>query len=182
MSKIAGCRSQVDGCSGCNIRANRRIECGSCHSERAGNYPARAQIGRDHIGAIAVNAAPPTLAEGHPSSGSSFNREGVSPAGVVVRKPALHGGGHNDVAIAGERAYFARYPKRDEIRRMACRGEPYWFIAQQIGCCVATVSNAIRHMLAWGILESRLLEVGRMGMHSYWAWLRKNRFQRSLEF
>lgn len=79
-----------------------------------------------------------------------------------------------------ERAYFERYPQRRTIRTLALAGEPYWYIAQCVRCAPGTVGNAIRHMIAWGMMEAQRLLAARTGMGSWWAFRRKHRHQMQL--
>jgi hypothetical protein len=81
-----------------------------------------------------------------------------------------------------ERAYFERYPLRRTIRALALKGEPYWYIATAVGCAVGTVGNAVRHMIAWGLMETGLLAAVRSGMAPWWAYRRKHRQQLGLGF
>lgn len=76
-----------------------------------------------------------------------------------------------------ERAYFARYPKDREIRSHALSGQPHWYIGQKVGRCAGTVGKAIRRMLEWGLIETRQLVIARIGMTTYWRWLRNHRQQ-----
>jgi hypothetical protein len=81
-----------------------------------------------------------------------------------------------------ERAYFSRFPERRTIRHMALDGEPYWYIGQCVQRSAATVGKAIAHMILWGLIEARRLEIARMGMAAFWAYRRKHRQQLSLGF
>lgn len=81
-----------------------------------------------------------------------------------------------------ERAYFKKYPRDHQIRRAALKGEPYWYIAQNVGCCAATVGKAVKRMIEWGLMQSGLLKAARTGMTSYWRYLDKYRHQQRLAF
>lgn len=72
-----------------------------------------------------------------------------------------------------ERAYFERYPDRRQMRDLALVGEPYWFIGRIVGRAAGTVSNAIKHMLKWGMMDARALTIARYGMTSWWRHRRK---------
>lgn len=81
-----------------------------------------------------------------------------------------------------EKTYFARYPRDREIRSRALMGYPFWHIAESVDCHPGTVSTALKRMVAWSVMEARALEVARLGMHSFWAHLRKHRHQRTFGF
>jgi hypothetical protein len=57
-----------------------------------------------------------------------------------------------------EAAYFARYPEREKIRRMASFGAPYWFISERVGRTAGTVGKAVRHMCTWGVIDALKLK------------------------
>lgn len=76
-------------------------------------------------------------------------------------------------ALAAERAYFERYPDRRRMRDLALVGEPYWFIGRIVGRAAGTVSNAIKHMLKWGMMDAKALTAARTGMTSWWRHRRK---------
>lgn len=81
-----------------------------------------------------------------------------------------------------ERAYFKRYPERTTIRRLALAGEPYWYIGHKVGRSAGTVGKAIRHMIEWGMMEARQLQIARQGMASWWARRRQQVSQMTLGF
>jgi hypothetical protein len=62
-----------------------------------------------------------------------------------------------------EAAYFARYPERRVIRKLALEGEPYWYIGRAVRRAAATVGKAVRHMIAWGLIDARHLAICRQG-------------------
>ena len=83
-------------------------------------------------------------------------------------------------ASTAERAFFARYPESRVIRAMALQGEPYWFIGRAVGRSAGTVSNAIRRMIAWGLMTRQALSIARTGMTVWWRHRRK--FANQLNF
>lgn len=72
-----------------------------------------------------------------------------------------------------ERAYFERHPVDRQIRDLALLGEPYWYIGRIVGRAAGTVSNAIKRMLKWGMLDAKALTLARDGMTSWWRYRRK---------
>lgn len=79
-----------------------------------------------------------------------------------------------------ERAYFERYPDRREIRCLALRGEPYWYIGTVVRRSAGTVGKAVAHMIKWGMMDSNLLRIARIGASVLWAHRRKYRQQLQL--
>ncbi|WP_281983144.1 Rha family transcriptional regulator [Azonexus hydrophilus] len=81
----------------------------------------------------------------------------------------------NDYATAAtaEKAYFQRYPVDRQIRQLALLGEPYWYIGRIVGRAAGTVSNAIRRMLHWGVMDATALKNARAGMTTWWRHRRK---------
>jgi hypothetical protein len=86
----------------------------------------------------------------------------------------------NQRLAQGEAAYFARYPERRTIRKMALEGEPYWYIGQVVRRTAATVGKAVRHMIRWGLIDARRLAVARQGAVAIFARLRREQRERPL--
>ncbi len=85
-------------------------------------------------------------------------------------------------AAMAERAYFERYPDRRQIRDLAMVGEPYWFIGRMVNRAAGTVSNAIRHMIKWGMMDAKALVIARSGMSAWWHYRRKHFNQLAFNF
>lgn len=81
-----------------------------------------------------------------------------------------------------ERAYFGRYPIRRRIRDMAMQCEPYFYIAHSVGCATGTVGRAIKDMIKWGMMNSKALEIARIGVIHMCRYRRKYINQLSFNF
>ncbi|MDR3324324.1 MAG: KilA-N domain-containing protein [Zoogloeaceae bacterium] len=81
-----------------------------------------------------------------------------------------------------EAAYFARYPERREIRRLAYQGEPYWYIGERVRRAAATVGKAVRHMCLWGVMKTGLLAESRRTSYLFAKLRRDQRASRQLMF
>ncbi len=100
---------------------------------------------------------------------AEFNRMAALLAGDDYRRAGI-----------AEARYFERYPTNRLIRAKAMSGEPYWYIAKLAGCAAATVGNAVRRMVRWGLIDARLLKSARSGCGKLWAARRK--FHNQLDF
>ena len=85
-------------------------------------------------------------------------------------------------ASIAEARYFQRHPTNRLIRAKAMSGEPYWYIARLAGCAAATVGNAVRRMIHWGLIDARLFAIARSGCGPPWAHRRKHRDQLDFGF
>lgn len=78
------------------------------------------------------------------------------------------------------RQHCVRYPKDSEIRTMAHRGEPYWYIGRMVGRAAGTVGKAVRRMVAAGFMDAGYMRAVRMGVSSWHAYRRHNFHQLGL--
>jgi hypothetical protein len=73
-----------------------------------------------------------------------------------------------------EKAYFEKYTNDSVIRRMAYKGEPYFYIASIIRRTAQSVGRSIKRMIRHGIMDADRLRSHRMGMRSWWINRRKH--------
>lgn len=77
------------------------------------------------------------------------------------------------------REHLKKYPEDREIRDMARKGEPYWYIGKLVKLSAATVGKRIQRMIAWGFIDAQLFAIERSGRRGWFALRRKHFHQLS---